>query len=158
MLYILLPLVIIIWGIILYKFFTAVNTSHSATENLINPVNRADTSLFKIDTFSISNNYRDPFSQNIVSSPKINKNRIVKTLPEKEVVTNVVVVKWPSIVYSGVIKSKKSLQMLALVKINGESNFITRNTTLMGIELLDVFNDSIRVDYMGQQKTIKKTN
>jgi hypothetical protein len=67
-------------------------------------------------------------------------------------------VKWPAIVYNGIIKNNKSSKKLALVKINGESNLMIRGGASSGVELLDVYNDSIKVNYKGELRVVKKCN
>jgi len=156
MLYILLPLVLFIWGVVFYKIYNSINSSNKIVNYTTTGTNMNDTNVYKIDTFSISNNYRDPFLSKVVLAGKnfrtTNKPIPIKSTPIK------IDIKWPSITYNGVIKNKRSSGKLALVKINGESNLMTMGGALSGVEILDIYSDSIRVNYKGELKVVKKCN
>jgi len=155
MLYILLPLVLFVWGLIFYKVYNSINSSNQIVSEPPATTNLNDSNLYKMDTFSIFNNYRDPYLTKAVSVVKGNSHTINKPIPDKSIQVHTEV-KWPSIIYNGVIKSKKSLKKLVLLKINGESNFMSTGTSSMGVEILDIYNDSIKVNYKGEFKVIKK--
>jgi hypothetical protein len=154
MLYILLPLVLCIWGIIFYKIYNSMGSSGKVIK-YIAAAGLNDTNAYIADTFSISNNYRDPFLSKVVSAGKNirtgNRPVLIKAVPVR------IDIKWPDIVYNGVIKNRSSGK-LALVKINGTSNLMTMGGAFSGVELLDIYNDSIKVDYKGELKVVVKCN
>jgi len=155
MTYILLPVVIIIWGIVFYKIFIGIKSPNKAMGNVNTIIGGNDSSLFKVDTFSIINNYRDPFMNNQTNTTY--KPGATHNLPiKKEAVVTSAPLKWPDIMYNGIIKSKKSPQQLVMVKINGASNFMTKGDNIAGIELLKVYKDSIVICYSGEKRTVKK--
>src|ERR1017187_10026822 len=102
--YVLLPVVVLIWGAFLIKLYKAMN---------LDPVLGAKMETNKVlkrninnlpDTFSIVANYRDPFLGKMLSEVQHVKFRNVSAsiilAPEIKIV-------WPAIVYKGIIKNKK---------------------------------------------------
>jgi type II secretory pathway component PulC len=154
MTYVLLPLVMIVWGIVFFKIFSAIKPSSAAVSDM-NIIKRGDdSSLFKVDTFSIVNNYRDPFNNKPSTTNKSGTSHNVP-VKKKVVVTNTPL-KWPEIVYNGIIKNKNSPQQLVMVKINGASNFMTKGENIAGVQLLKVYKDSIVICYSGEKRTVRK--
>lgn len=159
LLYILIPIVLLVWGVIIYRIFNVVNGSGSNEVRKSSFVeNTVNENL--IDTFSIHPNYRDPFiskrakkttSENIVVSA-ITKPDLIKKVTNTVPLSN----KWPSIVYNGLIKNEKSNKQLALVQINGQSNILQLGNVVEGIELTKIFRDSIEVKFNSEKRFIRK--
>ena len=110
MLYILIPIVLLVWGVIIYKIaapgsvgdnITGLQNNQFATTSTIENLN---------DTFSIHPNYRDPFlgkeaKKSILSENKVSNVVAVSNVIEKTVRSSI---SWPSIVYEGLIKNQKN--------------------------------------------------
>ncbi|MES2285427.1 MAG: hypothetical protein V4547_07040 [Bacteroidota bacterium] len=159
LLYILIPIVLLVWGIIIYRIFNVVNASNS-NEVLKSAIIENVNNESLIDTFSIHPNYRDPFiskrakkptSENKAVSP-ITKPSLIKKVSNTAPISD----KWPSIVYNGLIKNEKSNKQLALVQINGQSNILQIGNVAEGVELTKIFRDSIEVKFNSEKKFIKK--
>ena len=80
--YILVPLVLIVWGLIIYRIFNTIhNTDDSPLLNTpIATINGEKNTL--LDTFSLQLNYRDPFLGNLhrkISNE--NATKVVKRAP-----------------------------------------------------------------------------
>ena len=159
LMYILLPLVIIIWGAIVYKIIsnytggndTGIVLSDEKTKVL--PVNIADT-------FSLILNYPDPFlkgeaqvynyTKTILPQANYNKTT-VNTAKTKENVQ----VNWPVIVYGGIIKNKGNNKTCSIIKINGVEYLMNVGGTYKDVTLIKVYKDSAIVQYKNIKKTIK---
>jgi hypothetical protein len=156
MTYLLLIVVLGIWGIIFYKIYMSIKSSDKLTVRDYSMLNKNDSNLYKIDTFSIVNNYRDPFITSKMATYE-NKSKVGHHMvAQKPIVSQNAQIKWPTIAYNGMIKSKKSSQQLVLVKINGTSDFMTKGSSFSGVQLLRVYKDSIEVGYSGEKKSIRK--
>lgn len=151
--YILLSIVAAIWGIIVYKIFSTVGSKESIQQENISyssmlPVKTA------IDTFSIIANYRDPFLGKMTLSPsendkpKTSVKKIEKPAPEP--------LKWPSIVYRGMIKNQKTGKQLYLLTIDKQDNMMKPGEMISDIELKRVYRDSVEVVFKKEKRTIKK--
>ena len=151
--YILLPLVAIIWGIIIYKVFSAIGSkaiepSDNFSYSSMLPVKTS------IDTFSIIANYRDPFlgkmmvhsSENDQPAKPVIKIEKPKPVPAQ----------WPSIAYHGMIKNQKTGKQLYLVKINNTDNMMKRGEIISDVELKETYKDSIEVVFKKEKRMIRK--
>ena len=148
-------IVVIIWGLIFYKIFSTIGSHDNTNNNMAMQALRKDTGFHRADTFMIMNNYRDPFLGTRTTNYKKENASVVKknTPPVPKIV---VVVKWPVIVYNGLIKKKESVKPLALVKIDGKSEFMTKGSVVSDVELVNLYRDSISVSFNGEKKVIKK--
>lgn len=152
LIYILLPLVIIVWGTIFYKIFYNTSREEELTDEILPQKNIAATTVS--DTFSIIANYRDPFLGIIVHNENnVNEAPKQKVLSQPKIEQ---VVQWPNIVYGGMIKNQQSTKQLALVKINGKENIIKAGEMVGTIELVKIYKDSVEVKMGKERKVVRK--
>jgi hypothetical protein len=152
--YILLPAVILIWGMIVYR---VMNASPSGTR--VNEAfhNESAAPAVVNDTFSLLANYRDPFRTAPAKKIMTSSGSEVKSSPVKEKkVTTPVVSSWPQIVYGGLIRNQQSKKELAMVQVNGQGNFMRTGDIAGDVRLLKVFKDSIIVSFGKEKKSIRK--
>lgn len=154
--YVLLPLVVLIWGIIVYRIFTSINPdSPNVTGRQSSLV--TDTLQKNVpDTFTIVANYRDPFLGALPvapSKPGFSVTKPVAKAPEPPKET--IPVLWPSLSYSGMVRNKDSKKQMALIQINNSMHSMQINETVAGVQLLGIYPDSIIVVFNKQKKTIK---
>ncbi len=152
--YFLLFVVLLIWGIIFYRIFSTVggaddSGSYTGTMN--------DNSMDKNvpDTFNINGNYRDPF----LGTMQADKPVVHYSAPKTPVVKEEKMIQplaWPAIVYGGMIKNKQSNKQLVLVQINGQNNLMMVGNTVDGVQLLKIYRDSLEVSFQKAKKWIKK--
>ena len=152
-LYLLVPLFILIWGVIGHRIYKGMNNDD--LELFVEEANlELVVEMLEPDTFSIIADYRDPFLGKIRSSkpkavtPKKKQAPIVKK-PEP-------VLRWPSIVYGGMIKNQKTGKLVAMVKINGKDNLLSIGNVVSEVILLKVYPDSITVSLGKVEKTVHK--
>lgn len=156
LLYVLLPLLVIIWGLIFYRIFSSLNSSDEkyklqTSKNIFSSKDNAVS-----DTFSIVNNYRDPFLGKTITAD-VNKSVVVqriKPAPIESVVKQPL--EWPAIIYGGMIKNQKSNKQFVLLQINGQANVMKQGDVKNGVELLVIFKDSIQVSFKKEIRIIKK--
>lgn len=159
LLYILIPVVLLVWGVIIYRIFNVVNGSGSNEVRISSFVeNTINENL--IDTFSIHPNYRDPFISKRAKKTT-SENKITSTITKPDLIKKVSITapmsdKWPSIVYNGLIKNEKSNKQLALVQINGQSNILQLGNVAEGVELTKIFRDSIEVKFNSEKRFVRK--
>lgn len=162
--YVLLLLVLIIWGTIVYKVFFY----SEPTEELYNidNLNTTKTITDIPDTFSLSLNYVDPFlkesrqstyikkENNIISKSKEKKNYHPSSTNRNTESNHSIGIVWPKIKYEGMIKNNTNVT--AIVSINGSSYFLKNGEIVHDILIQSITNDSIIVSYQKNIKTIKK--
>ncbi len=151
--YLLLVVVVLIWGIIFYRIFSTVGASDNNTNSLNNHA-KSEVDKNANDTFNIDGNYRDPFLGNM----QVDKPVILSTAPKQVVKEEKVVQKlaWPSIEYGGMIKNQKSNKQLVLVQINGQNNLMKTGDIVAGVQLMKIYKDSLEVSFQKEKKWIKK--
>ncbi|MGJ8734631.1 MAG: hypothetical protein ACSHW4_15855 [Cellulophaga sp.] len=140
--YVLLVLVVGIWGTIAYTIFSGLSPDHDVNStNTVSPSFKIET--FKVkEKFKIVANYRDPFLGKL---PIVKKNNVVreqkKTTPE------------PNIVYTGFVESSSQKQRMFFVSINGTQHLLKIKASIGDVTLLSGTSKEIKVKY---GNTIKK--
>lgn len=150
--FILLPVVLLIWGSVLYQFFSS--TSPEETEQL-------SSNVFKIkplkinerDTFSININYRDPFLGKMYVSQKYDS---LKKSSRKKIRTqnSIEPLTWPTIVYKGIVSDTKDKTKIYMVIIAGKTFLMKKGAVENEILLKDGDRESIYVKYKGNLNLI----
>jgi hypothetical protein len=150
----LLPLVIFIWGMFLFKLFKAFYPVSTPVETaMIKSVPELDREIMP-DTFSIQGKYRDPFLGTISTNQHLSVTnaggsaRKVVKIDEK--------INWPSVAYKGLIKNQKSHKQLAMIFINGKNNLMNSEDEREGLILKSITRDSVEVVFQNRKKWIKK--
>jgi hypothetical protein len=150
--YILLPIVILIWGFIIYRIFSVVNLSvEGVREAVLQP--RVSQGPAHIDSFSINADYRDPFLGKMITREESEKPKapvVKKEVPKPEPIV------WPVIVYKGMIKNQKSNKQLCLVSIGGQDNIVKEGDLIGEIELKRLTKDSVALAFKKETKYFKK--
>lgn len=152
--YLMLPVVIAIWGIIFYRIFYAAGERNVAVikeERGVDVTKRK----FTADTFDLIADYRDPFlgkaaatEQKAASSPVSTQKSEHKPSPS--------VILWPSVSYSGMIKNQSSAVQLVLLQVNGNSHTVKAGEVVEGIKIMKVYKDSVEVSFGKEKRVFKK--
>lgn len=142
--YVLLAVVIGVWGIIGYKFISAVNPTPKeivevASDKIFTPQEPKERTVF-----SITANYRDPFL-GTVNAPKKTPRKAQKQVPKK------------SIQYTGFIGDTNSNENIFFVTVNGQQQMMSVNETFQEVKLVRGTKSSIKVKYGGSTHTIQLT-
>jgi hypothetical protein len=154
LLYVLLPLVVVIWGCIIYKIYIQVNhkTSYAYSGNGLSrmPVSGAIT-----DSFTLTEGYRDPFLQGVTFSVPEEEGIEEDLLSNRTQLKNTVV--FPDLKYYGVVSnSVQKKQKTGLLKIAGKDFILKEGSSEQKIKVLHLYNDSAEVLYYKTKKTIIK--
>lgn len=147
--YVLLALVIGVWGIIGYKFFSAVNPAtpkdivQVTSDKIFIPQELKERTVF-----SIAANYRDPFlgtANALKTVRKASPKKVKKQLPKK------------SIQYTGFIGDTNSNENIFFVTVNGQQQMMSVNETFQDVKLIRGTKSSVKVKYGGTSQTIQLT-
>lgn len=153
--YILIPIVIVIWGYAILQLF---KDEKQVNNNVSRPLIEDDT-LFKdsLQFKKLQFYFQDPFlNRKIVKNKysisngstfqKQKNNYIKKVTPLIKTQ-----VKWPNISYGGTINNAK-----ALITVNNKLEILNVMDEFESIKILNIYEDSIRVRYKQEDKTIIK--
>ena len=147
--YFLILLVAGVWGMIIYRVFSAVGDGDDIKHVAAKPVKEAfnDYAIMK-DTTKLLLNYRDPFG---ITSKKDTAIKITKNVrPRIKVVTPKPTINWSFITYSGYIRNPATKKLVALVSINGQNMTLSEGETKNQVKLLKNLRDSIKVSFNGK--------
>ena len=144
--YILLPVVLFIWGMVIYRFFSYENPEISEAANY-NTINLKPSEPVVPDTFSIDVSYRDPFlGKNYLPARQAGAIK-KKTQKGPELL-------WPQVLYKGLVTDKKDKRKVFMVVINGHTYLLNEKDTEQGITIKRGNRHAITVSYQGNTKTI----
>ncbi|MGN6640577.1 MAG: hypothetical protein ACTHJ8_16820 [Mucilaginibacter sp.] len=154
--YLLIVLVLGLWGMIVYRIFNAVTANDD--DNIaqsVKPLKEAlnDYAMVK-DTATLSLHYSDPFK----AAQNIRKDTVAASHPRVVIRHNLrpapPAINWSVITYSGYIRNPGSKKLIALLNINGRSAALAEGETREQVKLLKNLRDSIKISYQGKTKFI----
>lgn len=154
--YILLPIVLLIWGVVIFQFFSFATPDELVT----NTSPEFDLKPFKLKErtpFLINVNYRDPFlgkaySIQQISKVSSNKVKVKKASKPEEVIV------WPVIQYKGMLSDPKEKNKRFMLVISGKNYLMKTGDTQDEIFLKDGDKESIYVRYKGNLNLIMLAN
>lgn len=141
---ILLPLVILIWGLLIYNVYDAFYPdSPSISKNQTKKYKAPEVK--EKDTFSLLPIKSDPFLGTLYQKSKrqqINTNA-------KKSSNNI---NWPSIAYQGIVSGKNAKTNVYIISINGQQYLLKKGDTLQNIKVLKSSSSILRIQFKGQTK------
>ncbi len=155
-LYVLIPAVLMVWGLIGYRLVGALGEEElNVPEQILAP------RIVKVDRdtnrYVLNLDYPNPFKAE-------QRNKTVKTSKpgtvnkSKAKVNKVTVrkapVRWPSIIYQGEISREG--QALCLLSINSKIQFVEPGEEINGLKLLAAYPDSVYLEFQKEKKYFKK--
>ena len=147
-LYLLLPLVLIIWSAVFFQFLSFDKEEVDIPKNTNIPLKiESLKSVQPVNSLDV--NYRDPFLGKIYieKSSANNKNR-KKRQPLK-------LLSWPDIAYKGIVSDQKDKIKVYMITINGESFLLRRGQSARGVILLRGDRKNITLLYDGVKRNFK---
>lgn len=155
--YLLGLLVLIVWGIIIYRIF---NTIAGGDEDDFIPVQslkeKQDLKDFSVaaDTTRLLLNYQDPFR--LAKQPDTAVKRIQQIAVTKSVrAIPKPAFSWSFIKYLGYTRSVDSKKLLAVMTINGQSAILQEGETAGEVTLVKNYQDSVKVIFKGRTGYIR---
>lgn len=153
--YILIGLVLLIWGVIVFKILHMVKPANDEVESSFMPVQK-NTRNTGIDSFMIIADYPDPFLKKYVQTYR--KQSLATGNTKKSVLTKKAseAVKWPNLTYSGHASANSGNKSSVLIIIDGTGYIMKVNDVIKGVEMLAISKDSVKVKFSGMSKFVKR--
>ncbi len=145
--YILLALVLGVWGAIGYRIVSTINPSAPDVAQQNFEVSFSPKTNIEVDTFSIRVVNRDPFLGTLLVKNKPKKT-IRKTVQPK--------ITWLPVLYHGSISKQNTKTKVFIISVSGQQNLMKIGQTINGVKLIRGNNNSVTVSYKGARKTINK--
>lgn len=144
----LVPAILIIWGLIGYRIYKAVNPLpiETITTNTVDDFKPKKIATTK--SYTINAAYRDPFLGTLTSNI-MRKRKVATTVtkPKEQLV-------FPTIVYKGIVSPKTSRKSAVyLVQINGQQNLLKLRSASQEITLISGNGKEIVLEYKKERKT-----
>jgi len=146
--YILLAVVLGIWGSVAFKFFAAANPSNKEITEVNSDLVFVPKQIKERELFTIAANYRDPFLGRVQAPKKKIKKSKSSVVKSKKVIPT------KSIQYTGFITDKKSKQKIFFVTVDGQQQMMSLNDTFQEVKLVRGTKTSIRVRYNGSIQNV----
>jgi hypothetical protein len=143
-LYILIPLVAIIWGFIMWKIFSFSSTEEDYIYQVTSKelIESSDTISYQLIV-----NYPDPFLRNNNYTGSINKNKKpVSGFSEIRVKNLKSLIKLPEISYAGLIEHDNS--KVALITFKNSKHLLKKGDLIDDITIIEIYPDSLTVSYL----------
>jgi hypothetical protein len=149
-------LVLIVWGVIIYRIFNSAGNGND--ETFIQPTKKTSKEPYNDytipkDTTHLLLKYRDPFAfKKQTDTPKLTIKKLiaVKVIPPPIKASN-----WNFIKYSGYIHNPGSKNLVAVVNINGKTTMMIEGEIAGQVKLIKNLQDSIEVAFDGKTTYIK---
>ena len=154
--YILLPLTVIVWGLIIYKIISAVDNDEDIISRSHDSPSLALADTISLHEINLIANYRDPFlGKSIVkvNRPSISHNRQVNLTQVTSVVAPIM---WPQISYVGIIENKKKKTKVAILRIDNTEFLLKEKEISNNVLIEKILGDSIQVVFNKERKIFKK--
>ncbi|WP_350292615.1 hypothetical protein [uncultured Croceitalea sp.] len=142
--YLLLGVVLLIWGAVGYRIYSGLSPDLPA-EQEIKTTSFKPKAMVKKDTFSILADYRDPF----FGTYSKKKRKVKSTTPKKVVAPEI------GISYTGSVIDNNQKNSIFFVTIEGKQVLMKPKQTLNEVTLLSGTKQTIRVRHQGKLRTIK---
>lgn len=158
--YILIPLVLMIWGVIFYKIYVHISDDEVLLKE--KPTERKMEPAKTRDTFVVKANYRDPFlsgqKRQILAVSGIenggNGGQVTGGFtrhkdPKPEIVI-------PDLKYFGMIVNANKKQKIGLFRLNNKDAIVKEGELFESFKISKLYNDSVKTTFGKIKKTFKK--
>ena len=148
-LYLLLPAVLLIWGLVGYQIFSTIHPAKTSTPTTIT-LKKPQAPTQKTANFTINTNYRDPFLGKIPPQKKTKTHT-------KKTIQNTPTTPFPKIIYKGLVSRKSGNHQIFLITIDGQHYFFKKRATHAKVKLIRGNNKKITLQFQGKQQTVAIT-
>ncbi|WP_298507520.1 hypothetical protein [uncultured Kordia sp.] len=146
--YILLTVVLGIWGTIGYQIFSKLSPDDSPALASNTDIRFTPKQTIEKDTFRINTEHRDPFLGKPYQQKRTSSTgRKASTIKKDPVV-------FPPIAYKGVISKQQSSENIYIIDISGTQQLFKLGKTIQEVKLLKGDKKSITISFKGKRKTI----
>ena len=142
--YILIPAVLLVWGIIGYRIFSGIVPSQKKSEEIAMLTPFRPKKTMKKEVFELILDYRDPF----LGALSIREKKIIK--PKPRVKDSIV---FPDIHYKGIFSSSNKSNTIFLIAIEGKQEMFKKHETHQQVKLLKGDKKKITIKYKTEKKT-----
>jgi hypothetical protein len=155
--YLLLIVVLGIWGVIGFRFYSFISPEEEVAVNQEYKVSQLTLQSAK-KNYPVICDYPDPFLKGISYRKNERKNNDANLLSQstkKEKITKPLPPQFPAVQLAGVISNKQSGKKSAIMILEGKEYSLAAGESVNGLKLSKIFSDSVLVTYQKKNKMIK---
>ena len=145
--YILVPAVLLVWGILGYRIFSTIKPTINTQQTITAIMLFKTTTLEENTQFTINTNYRDPFLG------KLPKKQAIKSKKVQKPIVKTPKIPFPTITYKGLVSGKKNKSQVFLISINGQQYFFKKSTSHSLVKLIRGTTKEVTLIFQEQQQT-----
>nr|WP_320120047.1 hypothetical protein [uncultured Marinifilum sp.] len=150
--YILLPLVLALWGYITYRIFEQVNPEVEISNSVLPPIQNNEKEI-KSEAFKLIANYSDPFLKHLEQYNEFNEEE--KQNANQNLNNNRIPAwNWPNMSYGGCIKNKN--RMVGILQINSKNLLVQEGKSYDDFMVSKMYADSIVMKRDEMKRTVWK--
>jgi hypothetical protein len=155
LIYILIPLVVVIWGLIVFRIIKQIH--HSQKPEIGNAIySKGKLSITDNDSSKLILKYRDPFLNGMTrknyasrSESIFGNNSNLTTVPKPTI-------NFPATKYSGLVTNSKNKHKLGLLKIDNKDFLVQEGDLVSGEKIIKLHADSVIISFKKAKKTFLK--
>ncbi len=158
LIYILGPLMAVIWGAIIWKVVDMMTGNEAViSETVAKPMEIV--SSYQEELFVLFADYPDPFLKNYSKTKTLKptkpkpKPKPKKKVPKKPPKPKI---DWSFITFNGTIENPRTKKRIAIVNIRNKEYIMTQGDTMLGVLIKQIWEDSVEVNYHMEKRMIKK--
>ena len=137
--------VIVVWGIIIYKIIAAASDNSDDAPLINQAIKKEAYNDFSIpkDTTHLLLNYDDPFGIDIKKDTEVVKVKKTGATPQMAIPAQPF--NWGFVQYVGFVKNPASKKLLTLLSINGKNEIMAEGETKNQVKLIKNLGDSVKI-------------
>ena len=141
MTYLLIILVVLIWGLIFYKIYSKFGGDKQTAKNLPHVVDKVENGL-RDSVFTLSLDYADPFLKGSGQPTETPVKNI--TIPR--------VVNWPLVEFRGLLTNSSKKESTGLLRIQSSNLLVKQGKVYAAIKIRTITRDSILMEYQNESR------
>lgn len=147
-LYFLLPGVILIWGLLIWKIIGSFS-DQSPVSLPVQVYAKKPVQVKKKDTFSLIKLEQDPFLGTAYTKPVVVQKNTYNVTP---------LIEWPPINYLGLVSDSQIASQIHILNINNNQYLLETGEEAEGVRLIRSKQEKVTMSYKGKQKVFFKSN
>ncbi len=146
--YFLIPAALIVWGLIGYRIYKAVNPPPIEVLAINADDSFKPKKVESVKSYDINADYRDPFLGTLASNNKLKRKVTTTSVKPKEQIV------FPNIVYKGIVSPKTNKKTAVyLIQVNGQQKLLKLRNTSQEVTLISGNSKEVVLEYQKERKT-----
>jgi hypothetical protein len=153
--YFLIPAVILVWGMIIYKIYQASDTGPRINKPIAEKIIEENEGIEEV--YMLALNYRDPFFGKAPSMPTVKERIKAENNVATDAITRDIITELSSrLQFHGIIDNPRQSSRIGLITYQGRRTIVRQNEYIDDIKIVDISSGFIQVVYENNKYNINK--